>query len=77
MSRKDIINRLKELQAHTAAEREDYIANILHTYPNIDICIGRLPSQEEIQALERCPLYDGILIIFNQNREQEDINNER
>lgn len=77
MSRKDIINRLKELQARSAAEREKYIANILHTYPNIDICIDRLPSQEEMQALERCPLYDGILIIFNRNREQEDINDER
>ena len=71
MSRAEIINRLKELQTLTAAERGEHIANLLQAHPDIDICIGRLPSQDELQALERCPLYDGVLILFAPAAERE------
>ncbi len=68
----DILQRLKAAQSLTAAERGDFLANIVKQRPNIDICNGRIPTQEEIQTIQRCPLYDGILIIFNPLRDGEE-----
>lgn len=65
----DIIQRLKAVQSLTAAERGEYLANIVKQRPNIDICNGRIPTKEEIQALQHCPLYDGILILFEKMEE--------
>lgn len=65
----DIIQRLKAAQNLTVAERGEYLANIVKQRPNIDICNGRIPTKEEIQALQRCPLYDGILILFEKMEE--------
>lgn len=60
----DIIQRIKTMQKQTAAERGAQLADIVRSHPNIDVCIGRIPTQEEMQAIERCPLYEGILILF-------------
>ena len=64
MQYEKLIERLKVEQGKTAAEREAYLAGLLKQYPNIDICKDRIPSVDEIEALERCPLLDGLLIIF-------------
>ena len=64
MQYEELIERLKVEQGKTAAEREAHLAGLLKQHPNIDICKDRVPSMDEIEALERCPLLDGILIIF-------------
>ena len=64
MQYEELIKQLKVEQGKTAAEREAHLAGLLKQYPNIDICKDRVPSMNEIEALERCPLLDGILIIF-------------
>ncbi len=65
----NILQRLKAAQSLTAAERGDFLASIVKQRPNIDICNGRIPTQEEIQTIQRCPLYDGILILFEKMEE--------
>lgn len=72
MSREEVINEIKRLREPTTAKQRKHISHIIRKYPYIDICMDRLPSQEELQALERCPLLDGVLIIFNHGRKQEE-----
>lgn len=71
MMDKEILECLKRVQEDTAGERRSHIEQIIYQYPNIDICCGRIPTQEEIQAIQRCPLYDGMLIIFNPLEDKE------
>lgn len=68
---KELLECLKKVQEDTADERSSHIEQVIRKYPNIDICFGRIPTQEEMQAIQRCPLYDGMLIIFNPLEDKE------
>lgn len=72
MSENEALKRLKAIQQKGAAERGEFFSNIVRTRPHLELCEGRIPTQDELQALERCPLYDGVLIIFDHVRKQED-----
>lgn len=65
MSEDEVLKRLRDIQQKAVTERGEYFSNIVREYPHLELCEGRIPTQDELQALERCPLYDGILIIFN------------
>ena len=67
----EMIQYLKTMQKKNVIERREHLAKIIYQYPNIDICSGRIPTQEEIYAIQRCPLYDGMLIIFNPLQDKE------
>ena len=61
----EMIQYLKTVQEKNVIERRERLAKIIYKYPCIDICSGRIPTQEEIYAIQRCPLYDGMLIIYD------------
>ena len=69
----EMIQYLKTVQEKNVIEHRERLTKIIYKYPCIDICSGRIPTQEEIYAIQRCPLYDGMLIIFNplENEEKE------
>lgn len=70
-----MLARLKSIQQKGSAERGEHFANIVRAHPHLELCEDRLSIQEELQAIQRCPLYDGVLIIFNRNKEQGEENN--
>lgn len=72
MTESEVLKRLKDIQQKGVAERGEYFSNIVREHPHLELCEGRVPTQDELQALERCPLYDGVLIIFDHGRKQED-----
>ena len=69
MTEREILKRLKDIQQKDVAECGEYFSNIVRNHPHLELCEGRIPTQDELQALERCPLLDGVLVIFNKSKE--------
>lgn len=70
MMKHDILKWLKNIQQKNVAERGEYFSSIVQRYPHLELCVDRIPTQDELQALEQCPLYDGVLIIFNRTERE-------
>lgn len=53
------------------AAQVESIMQIVEQRPFLDVCIGSIPPRSAIKAASRYPLCDGILIIFNPLRDEE------
>ena len=64
-----------DLKSRRESVRETQIESVMQLvrqYPFVDVYLGEIPSISAIKAAKRYPLCDGVLIIFNREKKQED-----
>lgn len=64
-----------DLKTRRESVRETQIESIMRLlaqHPFVDVYLGEIPPISAIEAASRYPLCDGVLIIFNHGKKQED-----
>jgi hypothetical protein len=63
---------LKACRDKSRDAQVESVMKIVEQRPFIDICVGSIPSRSALKAASRYPLCDGVLIIFNPLRSEDE-----
>lgn len=63
---------LKSCRESVRETQIESVMRLVEQHPFLDVYLGEIPPISAIEAASRYPLCDGVLIIFNHGKKQED-----